>query len=1694
MNKHSPIHNGRRLRRPAVFRWIERLGESRLFRIVLCACMVRWQAYCGDILRPNVGSSSASSAGSSSASSTATPTPVTTMRTNSQDLLARTTNALAAVRAMQAAARAAAAAASAPNNLGTNPNSPTQQLPNVPDGLATGGLQVATDTNSNPLLWQGANAPAQSASGGQTTVNVTQTQEQALLQWQTFNIGRNTTLAFDQSAGGTDVGNWIAFNYVRDPSGNPSQILGSIKTLGAPDSGGNPQVGGQVYVMNSNGIIFGGSSQVNAHAFVASSLPIDYNLVEQGLLNNPDSQFLFSALPQTAGSNGPTPAFDPTKPAPDGSAPAQTPFAADGSGAVGTVYGNVVVQPGAQLTAPTTSDNVGGRIALIGPNVTNAGWIQTPDGQTILAAGLQIGFAAHSSNDPTLRGLDVYVGKVADPSLPNQPVAGTATNDQNPKDVTTSDIPVTYNDGSTGTIAADTIIPGLIDVPRGDVFVTGQTVNQLGFINDSTSVSYNGRVDLVASFGAVGNNSTLTNGTTPFFLTATGTVTLGPSSITQILPEWNSSDTVAGTALALSSQLNLTGENISLQSNNASSGALIWAPDANVTLSAGTWKTILGSINQTTGVPAYGTTVGFINNSGKIELQGGADIDVSGSQNVSASVDENIVQVQLLGAQLADSPLQRDGALAGQTIDVDIRQTGTYNGQPWVGTPLANTSGYISLIQHSVGELTTNGGTVTLAAGDSVHLQTGSTINVAGGWINYQGGNVQTTQVLSGGHIYDISQATPNLVYDGIYTGSSTSTDPKWGTTQTASNPLPPGTYYESGYIQGGNGGNLEITAPTMTLAGSLEGNTVAGPMQRKPAPSAATLQALSAAGIDPLVWELSCVPNPSSLSLTFEQQYKSPSSVNWVEYSPTPPNIVFSTNAGLLADEPDTLVLSPDLVSPSGGGFGQLKINDQADDGMIVNRTNGNYAIQYANGSSVGLFGSITVPAGVALDTAPGSGSSLTFNAGKITIDGSLSVPGGSISVVAYGISPLLVLNETTQPEPNPARGIVELGAGAVFSTAGLTVDDRSTASSAGTLPLVINGGSITVQAYSTLLDPGSLIDVSGGLAIGATGKYSYGNGGTLDLEGGKDPGMASLGQDPQIAPTQRGELELGATLAGYSGATGGSLTLLAPSIQIGGSDPNTAASGLTNVLWLPADLPADPNLSSSLTGKVGFFDQGGFAGYTLTGLGRYDPNNPQGLDQNTDSLVIAPNTEIAPVALSWVGLPNSNYANTALLQQGVRAPVNLTLKGSNLILPINPTVQSPFWVRGDVTMGTGSVIITDPQTNPAHGVSLVGNTVDVLGAIITPGGTIAIKDYPGATSGNLFGVNQLVVTVDLGPSADLSVAGTTVLNPSPLGYRTGTVLPGGTIDVAGNIVAEQGAVLDVSGATDVLDLPPTESGGTSSSSGNGLAMVPTRVDSNGGSIDLAVDDGTLLYGAATLRGYAGGLSELGGSSYAEGGSLTVSSSRFYLPGSSSPSPLDITLSVSANLATLAAAPAIGQPLVELDANKNVMPEQGEGQFAAAEFCNQTTGASMGGFDSLTLKGNVQFSTGVRIHSLGTLAIGDGGVVSIDPSSAQTVSLAAPYVDLGQPFQLPTPYVSQPTYPFSAQTMPGNCPGTLIVEASDLIDAGNLWLQHFGTVTLDAGQGAIRGDGTIDVRGVINLEADEIYPPIRGPLHSGRL
>lgn len=251
--------------------------------------------------------------------------------------------ALDAIRSFQAGQEAArAAAAAAPVT--------------IPNGLGLDGLDPEVGGT-----WSDAGQPAQATRGGRTEVAITQTAPRAILTWKTFNVGRETDLVFDQSAGGKDASGWVALNRVLDPLARPSTILGSIKAQG------------QVYVLNRNGILFGGTSQVNVGSFLASGLEI------AGATETAANQrFKESAL---AGLSFERPAWGPA--------------------ATGDLAHAVVTEPGATIAAAP-----GGRIVLLGGSVRNGGSLESPEGQVFLAAGKQIQLLAPTPSElGTVRGL-----------------------------------------------------------------------------------------------------------------------------------------------------------------------------------------------------------------------------------------------------------------------------------------------------------------------------------------------------------------------------------------------------------------------------------------------------------------------------------------------------------------------------------------------------------------------------------------------------------------------------------------------------------------------------------------------------------------------------------------------------------------------------------------------------------------------------------------------------------------------------------------------------------------------------------------------------------------------------------------------------------------------------------------------------------------------------------------------------------------------------------------------------------------------------------------------------------------------------------------------------------------------------------------------------------------------------------------
>ncbi|HYN53153.1 MAG TPA: filamentous hemagglutinin N-terminal domain-containing protein, partial [Methylotenera sp.] len=323
--------------------------------------------------------------------------------------------------------------------------------------------QSFADTVTEVVLQNVVNATVQ------TTINSTivrQTSSKAILDWQRLNIGKDYLLKFDQQGNRS----WSAFNRIHDLS--PSIFDGGV------------QADGNVYFINTNGIIFGPNAQFNVGSLYAGTLDMTDELFNEGFISGDGT-------------------FKPV-------------FAAVGEIATG----NVVVQEGAKITTATN-----GKVLLFAENVENSGLINTPDGQTILAAGKKVYLA--SSKDPAGFMVEVDGG-------------GTATN--------------------LGEIVAE----------RGNITMMGLAVNQAGKLTATTSVRANGSIHLLAQ-DKVNVSGVDVIGT------RNGVVTLAKGSVTEVNPEYaNKEETIASQAFK-TSDVKIEGSLINIDGKISAKGGNVTA-------------------------------------------------------------------------------------------------------------------------------------------------------------------------------------------------------------------------------------------------------------------------------------------------------------------------------------------------------------------------------------------------------------------------------------------------------------------------------------------------------------------------------------------------------------------------------------------------------------------------------------------------------------------------------------------------------------------------------------------------------------------------------------------------------------------------------------------------------------------------------------------------------------------------------------------------------------------------------------------------------------------------------------------------------------------------------------------------------------------------------------------------------------
>lgn len=471
--------------------------------------------------------------------------------------------------------------------------------------------------------------------------------------------------------------------------------------------------------------------------------------------------------------------------------------------------GFVKVLEGARISAAS-----GGRVMLIAPTVTNRGSIEAPDGQAILAAGTKVYLEA--SSNPDVRGLLVEVDSGALNSY------DTANNDVKPGELDVANNSLLKDKFDNLGNATNL---GSISVGHGNATMVGLAVNQMNKVNATTSVLFNGSIYLKAT-----NKFNNLNTATDPVVTATesGRVRIGAGSQTTILPDEQDKTTAKDDQAFNKSKVQIIGKEIKVEQD-----AVIRANAGEINVYALTDPSQLSFLNKLKTPDFFDSSASAALNTGaSISVATGAVIDVAGI-DYSKKAESNFLTLTLRGDELKDSPLNRNGELRGKTVTIDLTKDSSL---------IANIADYQANIQRTVGERSTVAGTVNLKSEGSVLVDKNAVIDVHGGTVKYESGQVKTTKLWGAdGKTYDISTAPKDIRYTGI-AGQWTKVYSKWGVTEVFDSGQLTNV---AGYTVGKDAGSLVINTHQGYFNGKVYGQTTLGDNQasRGTVPLGAMLQ-----------------------------------------------------------------------------------------------------------------------------------------------------------------------------------------------------------------------------------------------------------------------------------------------------------------------------------------------------------------------------------------------------------------------------------------------------------------------------------------------------------------------------------------------------------------------------------------------------------------------------------------------------------------------------------------------------------------------------------------------------------------------------------------------------------------------------------------------------------------------------------
>jgi hypothetical protein len=448
-------------------------------------------------------------------------------------------------------------------------------------------------------------------------------------------------------------------------------------------------------------------------------------------------------------------------------------------------------------------------------------------------------------------------------------------------------------------------------------------------------------------------------------------------------------------------------------------------------------------------------------------VRDGAMIDVSGAIGVKVAMENNSIKINVQGNEQRDASVNREkGALNSNDIWVDVRElvhvpagTNGYATDRWyTAGGLLEVGGYLGTQGHGIGEWMAQGGTLSFAGNDVV-TEKGSLINLSGGTLDVQSGEIRQSWLRGQSHYY----------YSPL---------------------IAPGSRRESGYTVGRDAGQLVIATGNAVLEGQMLGEVYQGERQTQ-APRAV---------IDGYAQSQTALARRGQLIVgSYDPAYIA--SAGGLLYSLNPLLDQVQLGGERPVDAGDTGLAGAVAEARQGKLYLDTAQLDSWRPG----------AVKIAARDRIEVNDALSVDAG----------GDITLYAPDVQVNADLTARGGSLQL-GNVLNQLLSTTRTdmliTAQAGKPTR--VSLGDGVRLDTRGLWSNLRTNPDDSASLAYV-NAGRVAIRSSGDIeIGSGSLLDASSGGAVLVNGKTRGGKGGDVTLESNAitAPGATHLRLDGDI------------------------------------------------------------------------------------------------------------------------------------------------------------------------------------------------------------------------------------------------------------------------------------------------------------------------------------------------------------------------------------------------------------------------------------------------------------------------------------------------------------------------------------------------------------------------------------------------